>query len=304
MRRWLTWGPQLLAGGVVAVMVWRAIARHWDEFRSLHVTLTLTPQWLVLSVMVVFLTYAVQIASWRRLLAGWRQRLPYPHAARIWLVVNLGRYVPGRVWSVAGLIVLAQRAGVEAWAAGASAFAMQALGLGTAVAVGAVATPGAESPLRLGAAALAAAAPIGVLAWDRGARWLAGAARLGHQFRPLPLASVIESAALSLTSWVTYGVAFWLLARGLGLPGALSLPTAAGVFALGYIVGLLALFAPGGIGVREIVFIGLLSPALGSGGAVALSLGSRLVLTLCEAVAALAALLLGGRTKEHLRVRT
>ncbi|MGH2609413.1 MAG: hypothetical protein ACRDHF_10030, partial [Tepidiformaceae bacterium] len=158
MRRWLTWGAQLLAGGVVAVMVWRAITQHWHEFRALQVTLTLMPRWLALSVMVVFLTYAIQIASWRRLLAGWRQLLPYHHAARIWLVVNLGRYIPGKVWSVAGLIVLAQRAGVEAWAAGASAFAMQALGLGTAVAVVAVATPGAESPLRLGAAALAAAA--------------------------------------------------------------------------------------------------------------------------------------------------
>src|SRR2546430_12995204 len=37
---------------------------------------------------------------------------------------------PGKVWSVAGLIVLAQRAGVESWAAGASAFAIQAVGIG------------------------------------------------------------------------------------------------------------------------------------------------------------------------------
>src|SRR5207245_8264604 len=92
----------------------------------------------------------------------------------IWLVVNLGRYVPGKVWSVAGLIVLAQRAGVESWAAGASAFAIQAIGLGTAVAVVAAAAPSGEWPLRLVAAGLVVVATIGWLVWARGARAVAG----------------------------------------------------------------------------------------------------------------------------------
>ncbi len=301
MRKWLYWGAQIAVVATVAVMVWRTIARHWDEFRSLHLSLTLEPGWIALSVLAVFVTYAIQIESWRRLLAGWSQHLPYGRAARIWLLVNLGRYIPGKVWSVAGLIALAQRAGVETWAAGASAFAIQAVGVGTAAAVAAAATPSAASPLRLGAAALAAAATIGILAWPMAARWLAGLAgqAAASQFRPLPLSAVAGSAVLTLLSWITYGVAFWLLARGLGLPATLSLPTAAGVFALGYIFGLLALFAPGGVGVRELTFIGLLTPALGSGGAVALSVGSRVLLTVAEALAPLGALLITGRTKEE-----
>jgi uncharacterized membrane protein YbhN (UPF0104 family) len=304
MRRSLYWGVQLFAAAVVALMVWRAIVRNWSAFRSLQVSLAPKPAWIALSVLLVLLTYVLQIESWRRVLAGWAQRLAYRRAARIWLLANLGRYVPGKVWSVAGLIVLAQRDGVATWAAGASAFAIQAIGVGTAVAVVAAATPSAASPMRLGAAALAAAATIGFLAWDRGARWLAGLAGLTAQFQALPLAAVAESAGLTLASWVSYGVAFWLLALGLGLPGALSVRTATGVFALGYILGLLALFAPGGVGVRELVFIGLLTPALGSGGAVALSVGSRVVLTLCEAVAPLGALLATRRTKEDAGVRT
>jgi len=130
---------------------------------------------------------------------------------------------------------------------------------------------------------------------------LAGSA---DEFRPLPLAAVAESAGLSLASWITYGVAFWLLARGLGLPGALPLARAAGVFALGYILGLLALFAPGGVGVREVVLVGLLTPALGGGGAVALSVASRILLTLTEVVAPLCALLIMRDAKEDVSVRT
>jgi len=304
VRKWLWWALQLAVAGVVARMVWGAIVRNWSEFRSLHVSLAPSPGWIALSVLVVFLTYAIQVESWRRILAGWAQRLPYGRAARVWLVVNLGRYIPGKVWSVAGLVVLAQRAGVEPWAAGASAFAIQAVGIGTAVALVAAATPGAASPLRLGAAALIAVATIAFLAWERGARGVARLVGSSVRFQPLPLTAVAESAGLSLLSWMTYGVAFWLLARGLGLPGALPVATAAGVFALGYILGLLALFAPGGVGVREVVLIGLLTPALGGGGAVALSVASRILLTLTEVAAPLCVLLITRRAKEDVSVRT
>ena len=99
-------------------------------------------------------------------------------------------------------------------------------------------------------------------------------------------------------SWGTYGASLWMLCRGL-LPGAhLPLGTAVGAFTLGYTLGLLALFAPGGVGVRELVLIGLLAPFLGSGGAVALSVASRILLTVLEAAAALATLPLRHRPQE------
>jgi len=279
-------------------MVGRAIARNWDQFRSLHVALALRPGWIALSTLAIFAAYGMQIESWRRILAGWAQRLSYGRAARIWLLVNLGRYVPGKLGSVAGLIVLARRVGADAWAAGASALAIPAVALGTAVAVVAAAIPAAQSPLRLATAAIIAVATIGLLAWERGARPLAGLAGRVERFPPLPLAAVAESAGVMLASWLAYGVAFWLLASGLGLPGALPLRTAAGVFALGYVSGFLALFAPGGVGVRELVFIGLLTPALGSGGAVVLSVGSRVLLTLCEVATPLGVLLVTRRSKD------
>jgi len=303
-RKGLYWGAQAFAAVVVAVMVWRAFEHNWSAFRSLHVSLVFHPGWIILSVLVVFLTYAIQIASWRRILAGWAQHLPYGQAARVWLVVNLGRYIPGKVWSVAGLVVLAQRAGVEPWAAGASAVAIQAVGVATAVALVAAATPGAASPVRLAAAALVAIATIAFLAWERGARAVVRVLGGGAQFRPLPLVAVAESTGLSLLSWITYGVSFWLLARGLGLPDTLTLARAAGAFALGYILGLLALFAPGGVGVREVVLIGLLTPAIGAGGAVALSVASRVLLTLTEVAAPLGALLISGKSKGDFGVRT
>jgi len=303
MRRWAWWALQLCVAAVVVRMVWKSIASNWSEFRSLHMSLTLHPGWIVLSVLVILLSYASSVESWRRILAGWAQHLSYGRAVRVWLVANLGRYIPGKVWSVAGLMALAQRAGVEPWAAGASAFAIQAVAIGTAVALVAAATPHAASPLRLAAAALVATGTIALLTWPRAARTVARLIGSAEKVRPLPVVSVVESAALGLLSWVIHGTAFWLLARGLGL-GGLPLPTAAGVFALGYILGLLALFAPGGVGVREVVLISQLTPALGAGGAVALSIASRLVLTLTEVAAPLGVLLITRRAKEDSGVRT
>src|SRR5256886_7030252 len=144
-RRWL-WAIQGLVTLAVVAFVGRSIDRNWAEVRSLHVTLAIAPGWIAASVVMVFLTYAMQVESWRRILAGWGQRLAFGPAARTWSVANLGRYVPGKVWSVAGLVVLAQRAGVAPGPAAASAFVIQAVSLGSGVAVGAALSPPRAPP--------------------------------------------------------------------------------------------------------------------------------------------------------------
>jgi len=304
VRRGLWWAIQIVVAAIVIRMVWATLAGNWNEFRSLHVALHLQLGWAGLAVLVLLLSYASSVEAWRRILAGWRQHLRYLQAARIWLVANLGRYIPGKVWSVAGLMALAQRAGVEPWAAGASAFAIQAVAVGTAVAIVAAAIPGAASPFRLAGAAVIAIVTIAALTWPRAIQSIARLVGRTERVRPLPVAAVAESSALGLFSWLGHGTAFWLLSRGLGLPGALPLATAVGVFSLGYILGLLALFAPGGVGVREVVLISLLTPVLGGGGAIALSLASRLLLTVTEVVAPLVMLLVTRQSKEDVSVRT
>lgn len=297
-RKWWWWALQLAVAGIVGALIWVQLVRNWHEYRSLEVELSLRPGWIALSVLAVFVSYVFSVEAWRRVIAGWSQYVSYGRAARIWLVANLGRYVPGKVWSVAGLVVLAQRAGVAPWASAASAVAIQAIAIGTAIAVVAAATPGAASPWRLAAAALLALATIAVLASAKAVRLIARLTGQSAEMRPLPVLSVVESSVLGVLAWVAHGVAFWLLARGIGLPGTLSVVTAAGVFPLGYVLGLLALFAPGGLGVREVVLTSLLAPAFGMGGAVALSVASRVVLTLTEVVAPVVALLVSRQRKE------
>jgi len=296
-KGWLQAG-KIAAMLLVLALIARSIARNWAAFQSVHVTLDVKIGWLVASVAVVFLTYAIQIESWRRMLRGWDQRLPYTRAARAWTIANLGRYIPGKVWSVAGLVVLAERAGVRRSAAAVSAFAMQAVVLGTGVVLVAVATPHAASPLLLGGAVLAALALIGVLAWRRTALWLGTLADATAPLPPLPVSAILAASALMLVSWATFGLAFWMLIRGLISTASVPISAAMGMFALGYVMGIVAVFAPGGMVVRDLALVGFLTPFVGSGGALALSLASRVQLTLTEASAAGAALLLKPAAKE------
>ncbi|HEX9632356.1 MAG TPA: lysylphosphatidylglycerol synthase domain-containing protein [Gemmatimonadales bacterium] len=287
---WLLQGVLALA---VIVFVWRSAARHWDEFRSLEFAVQLRPGWIALAGAVVLVTYGLLVAAWRAVIGGWGERLAYRPAVRIWTVSNLGRYLPGKVWSVAGLAVLAQREGVAAWAAVGAAVAMQAIAVGSGVAVAAATVPGTLSAPGALVAAAVAAATIAALAMPRVVA-LVGRITRRPGLRPMPVRAVVLAGTVTTVSWLAYGVGFWCLARGTLGNTSLGMAPAIGVFAAGYITGLLALFAPGGVGVREAVFIALLAPSVGSGGAIVLGVASRALLTLTEVAAALLGLL-GGR---------
>jgi uncharacterized membrane protein YbhN (UPF0104 family) len=173
--------------------------------------------------------------------------------------------------------------------------------LGSGVTVVAAVTPHSAPPLRLALAGLAALATILVLVWRPTAVWLGRLVSPVAPLEPLAPSAVFAGTLLTVLSWSTYGAALWMLARGLIHDAPLPLTMAIGAFTLGYILGLLALFAPGGVGVRELVLVGLLAPFLGSGGAVAVSLASRVLLTLTEAAAALLTLPLRHRPQESIQ---
>ena len=71
----------------------------------------------VLALLIVWGSYAVLVEGWRRVVLAMRQRLGYLDAVRITMVSNLGKYLPGKVWAIAGAALLAERAGVQPGAA-------------------------------------------------------------------------------------------------------------------------------------------------------------------------------------------
>ncbi len=96
----------------------------------------------------------------------------------------------------------------------------------------------------------------------------------------------LEWLGIGLGTWVIYGGAFWILARGLGLQVTV-LPTAS-AFAAAYVLGYVMIFAPAGLGVREGFLVALMAPHVGAGPAGALAIVARLWTTVIEVVPAAA----------------
>jgi hypothetical protein len=216
-------------------------------------------------------------------------RLPLSVASEVYLVANLGRYLPGKLWQIAGLAALAKRRGVAPATAMGAAVLGQGIALVAASAVGMGALlQGPEGVRRWGVAgalALGAMLVVGVLppVFRRIARlWF----RLARQDPPASLGSVhaIRWLALFAANWAFYAIAFWVLAASFGYRPPF-VPVAS-AFAAAYVLGYVMIFAPAGVGVREGFLIAFLTPHLGAGPSGVLAVAARLWTTLVEIVPA------------------
>jgi glycosyltransferase 2 family protein len=105
----------------------------------------------------------------------------------------------------------------------------------------------------------------------------------------------------SVISWIAYGIAFQLFVRGILGNSAGATTSYIAVYAASYIIGFLALFAPGGAVVREGAMVtGMLRLALsGQADALVIAVASRLWLTVTELLPGLAYMAIGKRTSTN-----
>ena len=259
---------------------------------------------------VLLLASAVWMASYSQLVQLWASSLPWWDAAlrhsptrlswfravRIFFVTNLARYAPGGVWQFAGLAAMSSEAGVSPVAATVAVLLQQLVLLATGFVLilsGAPHFLGAwtgrldtASQLVLGVlltagliVALPRALPI-ARAW---------AERITGRAVPLPappqraFALYVVRAALG---WAAYGLAFWLFACALFGDDAPHLWLAATSYVGSYLLGLIAVFAPGGLVVREGALVVTLQPAIGPERALVLAIASRMWLVSLEIIGA------------------
>lgn len=292
LKKILVRAAQVVATVLVTWFVATRAGLTLDELGALDVG-TWQPRWalLVASCAVLLAGFFVTGWLWGRIVQGLGgPRLPPAVAIRLFMIANLGRYVPGKVWQIAGLAALARTRDVPGTTAAAAAILGQGIALASATFVGL----GAVWSLADGAgwrwavpAGLAAGVVLGLLppVFDALADlWF----RFAKAPRPTALrpALAVEWLVVGLASWVVYATAFWMLVRGLGLETAL-LPTAS-AFAAAYVLGYVMVFAPAGIGVREGFLVALLSPQVGAAAAGAVAVIARLWTTLIEVLPAAA----------------
>ncbi len=291
MKRWLLRLGQL---ALTVLVTWFVVDQTGLNLRALG-KLDLS-SWvpdarvLVASVLVLALGYGVSAALWGRIVADLGgPRLSVVDSVRLFMIANLGRYVPGKVWQIAGLAALARRKGVPAATATGAAVLGQGISLVAATGVGLVALlAGPPGWRRWGWVGVGAIGLVVVLTAIP-AVFRAGAGlwfRLVRQEVPPGLRSVhgLQWLALYGVAWVIYAVAFWMLAASFGRGADPALVGSA--FAAAYVVGYIAIFAPAGAGVREVSLVALLAPSMGPAPAGVLAVIARIWTTVVELVPA------------------
>jgi uncharacterized membrane protein YbhN (UPF0104 family) len=231
----------------------------------------------------------LQVAAWLLLMRGLGVSLPIVSALVGYMQSALARYLPGGVWGYLSRSQwlfqdhhvpyahthLGSLLEVAGFVVSASAFALIYL----------VGVLPAWAPLALLAAAALGLAGIG-LAWRR--HWLQDPLAALARRLQLPSTRVrpvywIIAAALYGLYWICQGAAVVAVARTFGVPIEATFLITTAVYATACLAGLLVVFVPAGLGVRETVLAGLLvGSAGGLPAASVISVSMRLITVAAE----------------------
>jgi hypothetical protein len=257
----------------LAIFAWifKPIVLHWPQVRE-RIHHTNVARVLLASLMFSAFLFVFRAISWRRILIGFGHRLPVIPTVRIWSSSELSRYLPGVVWQVVSRIYLIKPYGVRGSVCSASQILELALFLlaNVLMAVGCLTWLGhKELPPTAQRWLIGAIALIPVLIFLLYPKIFYGITnvvmrRLG---KPAIVNRLRFRELIALLLWNVLGLVWQSLAIWLVVSQPLHLQftkwwVVAGAYSLAWCAGFLAVWAPGGIGVRELVFVMAMEIAL------------------------------------------
>lgn len=193
---------------------------------------------------------------------GMGVRLTFRQVFSIVCPAQLGKYVPGKVLLPGSYYLLSRQAGVDVREIGGSFLISMALWLVAAALCSLYAFSALSPALRLGVLLLVVLLLVSV--HPRVLSWIFRVAtrvlqRLGRgvtderldQALSLPYHFYLKTLILYLVAWVMVGLEVLVLIAALQPVAVTAFPASLAAAAIGTVVGFLALFAPGGLGIRE-----------------------------------------------------
>jgi uncharacterized membrane protein YbhN (UPF0104 family) len=280
--RWFPWVA--LVGVVLGLAV--AVRSQWDAISELD----WEGSWRVVLAAAVLFAFAPlgQALTFWIILRLLRARTPLAEALVIWAHSYVLRYAPTGALAVVYRLRERERLGATREQV-LAAEAYEHLGSITAGACACV-----VSFVALGTVAswlgLAVAVPIIVLAIAVRPHFLGRwgqilLRRFGIEAPILRGRHLVLVVLVNLCAWVGTGLGFLVLLNGLSDESSPGLLWAIATYSVGFLVGFVVPFLPGGLGAREGTTIAVLAPRYGAGAATGIALVARLAVTLGEALA-------------------
>jgi hypothetical protein len=232
----------------------------------------------------------IQLVSYRTLLGAYAHRPPWSGLASAAWISMLGKYVPGKLASFAGTIYFLRRYQIPAAIAISVVLVLDGLMVVTGLIVGAPLL--LWEPIHhllphgwLWCIILIALGIICLHPRVYGSLVNFALRRMGRQ--PLdhmpPLGIYTLPVICGFLQWLCVGLMLWMLCRSVGFVSIDRLPLLISISGLAYTISYMAVFAPGGLGVREAILLTTLKVVLGPTGPVAIVVvGSRLLQIVVE----------------------
>jgi hypothetical protein len=226
---------------------------------------------------------ATAVPIWRSVLAGMGSVLGWRSAARIVLIGQLGKYIPGGVWPVIVQARMAREEHVPVIRSGSASLMSLIISVITSLSLGMVALLLSGAPVMhdwwwvsLLVIPLLAVLHPRVIGWL--GRLAGTVLRRPIELPLLTLGSVVRAAAWAFGGQVLIGFQYYLL---LGMvSGYWQDPLLAiGLFQLATSAGILVFFAAAGAGPRELILVAGSAAVVGQGPALLAVLLSRAILT-------------------------
>ena len=272
-KPWQTWTKRAIGVAItLAIFAWmlKPVVQKWEQVgqRVKGIDWGLFG---VAALMFALFLLVFRVFSWRTILAGFGYRLPLAPATRIWSTSELARYLPGVIWQVVGRVYLCKPYGVSGTVCSASQIlelvvfllANVLVALGCLIWFGTKMDPGAAKYLYV----VLALVPLLMLSLHPKVFYTMLTRYMTWRGKELPSRRVRGKTLTLLTLWAIIGLLWQSLALYLITYEPLALQKAkwwvvAGSYCLAWCAGFVAVWAPGGLGVREFVFVAAMSFAL------------------------------------------
>ncbi len=279
----------LLAASVVVAVLW-AVLGQWGQVQSDFAQIS----WPALLAAGFGCAGALffSLLGWRVVLADLGSPLGLGPAAGVFFPGQLGKYLPGSVWTIVAQMEIAAALGVPRKRT--SLAGMLSIGLNALAGLmfGVLALP---SVVNSGGSRayifVACLLPIGlaglhpkILTW--GMNLGLKIARKPSLTKPLSGPMIAQSMGFFSLGWLFFGGHIWFLAIELGADASQAILPAVCGYALAATLGMLAIFLPAGAGLRELMIVLLFGPILGPQTALSLAIISRLVVIISDIGAA------------------
>jgi uncharacterized membrane protein YbhN (UPF0104 family) len=223
---------------------------------------------------------------WRALLADLGTALPMRPALHVFFLGQLGKYVPGSVFAIAAQMELGRAHGAPRSRVGTASLLFMGVLVAAGLLTAAVALPLTSPEALQDFAWVLVVLPLGLLVLappvlTRLVALLLRVLRRDPLERSLSWRGVGAATGWALAMWGAYGIHLWLLVRPQEFSGRADLLLLSlGAYALAWTAGFLFVVAPAGAGVREVALVAALAPVLDAGAALAVTVLSRVLMTL------------------------